>query len=175
MKKTILLTASLILIISCSTSKNGLDKGLYADIQTNKGNILIQLTYDKTPTTVANFVSLAEGTNNQVDSMYSGKSYYDGLVFHRVIPDFMIQGGDPTATGQGGPGYSFEDEFSEELKHDAPGILSMANVAYLVIGCYTSALLSMQLGIPPLLCVTLNGLITMIDVTIFIGLPSLRL
>ncbi|MDA0779287.1 MAG: peptidylprolyl isomerase [Bacteroidetes bacterium] len=126
-KKITLLTASILLIIGCSTSKNGLDKGLYADIQTNKGNILIQLTYDKTPTTVANFVSLAEGTNNQVDSIYRGKSYYDGLVFHRVIPDFMIQGGDPTATGQGGPGYNFEDEFVVELKHDGPGILSMAN------------------------------------------------
>ena len=126
-KKITLLTASLLLIIGCSTSKKGLDKGLYAAIQTNKGNILIQLTYDKTPTTVANFVSLAEGTNNQVDSIYIGKSYYDGLVFHRVIPDFMIQGGDPTATGQGGPGYNFEDEFAEELKHDGAGILSMAN------------------------------------------------
>ena len=126
-KKITPFIASILLIIGCSTSKNGLEKGLYADIQTNKGNILIQLTYDKTPTTVANFVSLAEGTNNQVDSIYKGKYYYDGLVFHRVIPDFMIQGGDPTATGQGGPGYQFEDEFAEELKHDGPGVLSMAN------------------------------------------------
>lgn len=127
MKHTKLFVASLLLIIGCSTSKNGLDKGLYADIKTNKGNILIALTYDKTPNTVANFVSLAEGTNNQVDSIYKGKPYYNGVVFHRVIPDFMIQGGDPTATGQGGPGYQFEDEFVEELKHDGAGILSMAN------------------------------------------------
>lgn len=127
MKHNILVAASLLLIIGCSTSKSGLDKGLYADIQTNKGNILIALTYDKTPNTVANFVSLAEGTNNQVDSIYRGKPYYNGIVFHRVIPDFMIQGGDPTATGQGGPGYQFEDEFVEELKHDGAGVLSMAN------------------------------------------------
>jgi len=122
-----LLFASLIVMIGCSTSKNGLDKGVYADIQTNKGNILIQLSYDKTPNTVANFISLAEGTNNQVDSIYKGKPYYNGIVFHRVIADFMIQGGDPTGTGQGGPGYQFEDEFDEELKHAGPGILSMAN------------------------------------------------
>lgn len=127
MKKTILLATSLLLAFGCSTSKSGLDKGLYADIQTNKGNILIALTYDKTPNTVANFVSLVEGTNNQVDSIYRGKPYYNGIVFHRVIPDFMIQGGDPTGTGQGGPGYKFEDEFVEELKHDGAGVLSMAN------------------------------------------------
>ena len=127
MKHTKLLVASLLLIVGCSTSKNGLDKGLYADIKTNKGNILISLTYDKTPNTVANFVSLAEGTNNQVDSAFKEKPYYNGIVFHRVISDFMIQGGDPTGTGQGGPGYQFEDEFVDELKHDGPGILSMAN------------------------------------------------
>ena len=127
MKYTKLLAASLLLIVGCSTSKNGLDKGLYADIKTNKGNILISLTYDKTPNTVANFVSLAEGTNNQVDSAFKEKPFYNGITFHRVISDFMIQGGDPTGTGQGGPGYQFEDEFVDELKHDGPGILSMAN------------------------------------------------
>ena len=126
-KQSTLLITIFLFCISCSTSKNGLEKGLYADIQTNKGNILIQLTYDKTPNTVANFVSLAEGTNNQVDSIYKGKSYYNGIKFHRVIADFMIQGGDPTGTGQGGPGYKFEDEFADELKHDGPGVLSMAN------------------------------------------------
>ena len=125
--KILLSLFSFILIIGCSTSKNGLDKGLYAELNTNKGTILLQLTYDKTPNTVANFVSLAEGTNNQVDSVYSGKKYYDGLVFHRVIPDFMVQGGDPTATGSGGPGYAFEDEFDDSLTHDGPGVLSMAN------------------------------------------------
>ncbi len=126
-KQTIYVIAGLMLAVGCSTSKNGLDKGLYADIETNKGSILIKLTYDKTPNTVANFVSLAEGTNNQVDSLYKGKAYYDGIVFHRVIADFMIQGGDPTGSGQGGPGYKFEDEFVDELKHDGPGVLSMAN------------------------------------------------
>lgn len=126
-KQTTLFIACLLLCIGCSTSKNGLDKGLYADIQTNKGNILIQLTYDKTPNTVANFVSLAEGTNNQVDSIHKGKPFYNGIVFHRVIADFMIQGGDPNGTGQGGPGYKFEDEFVDELKHDGAGVLSMAN------------------------------------------------
>ena len=115
------------LIVGCSTSKKGFEKGLYAEFNTNKGTITLQLAYDKTPNTVANFVSLAEGTNNQVDSIYLGKKYYDGLVFHRVISDFMIQGGDPTATGSGGPGYSFEDEIDETLKHDSPGVLSMAN------------------------------------------------
>ena len=125
--KTLFAAFMLALIVGCSTSKNGLDKGLYAEFNTNKGTITLQLNYDQTPNTVANFVSLAEGTNNQVDSIYLGKKYYDGLVFHRVIPDFMIQGGDPSATGSGGPGYAFEDEFVETLKHDGPGILSMAN------------------------------------------------
>ncbi len=117
----------LALILGCSTSKSSLDKGLYADIETNRGTILLKLSFEETPTTVANFVSLAEGTNNQVSDAYKGKPYYNGLVFHRVIPDFMIQGGDPTATGSGGPGYKFEDEFADELKHDGPGVLSMAN------------------------------------------------
>ena len=100
---------------------------MYAKVETNKGEIQLKLTFDKTPVTVANFVSLAEGTNRQVDSKYSGKAYYDGLIFHRVIPDFMILGGDPTGTGQGGPGYKFDDETVSDLKHDGPGILSMAN------------------------------------------------
>lgn len=126
-KHTLLFALQFLFILGCSTAKNGLDKGLYADIQTNRGSIILQLTYDKTPNTVANFVSLAEGTNTQVDAAYKGKPYYNGLVFHRVIKDFMIQGGDPTGTGQGGPGYKFEDEFADDLKHDGPGILSMAN------------------------------------------------
>ena len=98
-------TAIIVLtILSCSPK---LEDGIYAKVNTNKGEIQLQLTYDQTPVTVANFVSLAEGTNTQVDSIYSGKPYYDGLIFHRVIQDFMIQGGDPTGTGQGGPGYRF--------------------------------------------------------------------
>ncbi len=86
-----------------------------AVIRTNKGDIKLRLFADKAPVTVANFVNLAK------------KGYYDGLTFHRVIPDFMIQGGCPRGTGTGGPGYQFEDECTPELRHDAPGKLSMAN------------------------------------------------
>ena len=111
-------------IVSCSPK---LEDGLYAKVDTNKGEIQLKLTFDKTPVTVANFVSLAEGTNRQVDSTFNGKAYYNGLIFHRVIADFMIQGGDPTGTGQGGPGYKFDDEIVSDLKHDGAGILSMAN------------------------------------------------
>jgi peptidylprolyl isomerase len=113
---------------SCKTAKYpDLGDGLYADIQTDKGDILLQLEFEKTPMTVANFVSLAEGTNSYVDEKYKGKPFYDGLKFHRVIKDFMIQGGDPLGTGAGAPGYKFKDEFDDSLKHDKPGTLSMAN------------------------------------------------
>ncbi|MEM7587993.1 MAG: peptidylprolyl isomerase [Acidobacteriota bacterium] len=87
---------------------------MFAVIETDKGDIRLELTPDKTPMTVANFVNLAQ------------RGYYDGVTFHRVIPNFMVQGGDPTATGSGGPGYRFGDEITD-LKHDSPGILSMAN------------------------------------------------
>ncbi|MEP2934976.1 MAG: peptidylprolyl isomerase [Gilvibacter sp.] len=100
--------------------------GIYAKFTTTKGEILVELTHDKTPGTVANFVALAEG-NLENEAKPQGTPYYDGLTFHRVIPDFMIQGGDPQGTGAGGPGYNFDDEFHPELKHDTPGILSMAN------------------------------------------------
>jgi peptidyl-prolyl cis-trans isomerase B (cyclophilin B) len=86
-----------------------------ATIATNKGTIKLQLHDDKVPKTVENFEKL------------TGQGFYDGLKFHRVIPDFMIQGGCPQGTGTGGPGYTFEDEFHSELKHDGPGVLSMAN------------------------------------------------
>ena len=88
---------------------------LTAVIETNKGTINIELFADQTPITCANFINLIQ------------KGYYDGLSFHRVISDFMIQGGCPLGTGTGGPGYRFEDEFSDDLKHDRAGILSMAN------------------------------------------------
>ena len=100
--------------------------GVYAKFTTNKGEILISLTHDKTPGTVGNFVGLVEGTQENNEKS-KGTPYYDGLSFHRVIPDFMIQGGCPQGSGMGGPGYQFEDEFHPDLRHDKAGVLSMAN------------------------------------------------
>ena len=103
-----------------------MQEGIYARFTTSKGQILVQLTHDKTPGTVGNFVALAEG-NLENSAKPQGTPYYDGLKFHRVIADFMIQGGCPLGTGTGDPGYKFDDEFVSELKHDGPGVLSMAN------------------------------------------------
>ena len=101
-------------------------EGIYAKCNTSKGLILLKLNYKETPGTVGNFVSLAEGTQKN-SYKNSGEPYYDGLKFHRVIPNFMIQGGCPQGTGSGGPGYQFDDEFHPDLKHNRKGILSMAN------------------------------------------------
>ena len=103
-----------------------MNNGLYAKIKTSKGDILLNLEFEKTPATVGNFVALAEG-NLENSAKPQGTKYYDGLKFHRVIDNFMIQGGCPQGTGTGNPGYSFEDEFHTDLKHDKPGVLSMAN------------------------------------------------
>ncbi|WP_100615647.1 peptidylprolyl isomerase [Confluentibacter citreus] len=125
-----LLGLSLIFIMgfsSCKAQYPDLEDGIYAEFVTTKGTMVARLFYDKTPVTVANFISLAEGTNTLVDETYKGKKFYNGLIFHRVMDGFMIQGGDPMGNGMGSPGYKFNDEFKTDLKHDKPGILSMAN------------------------------------------------
>lgn len=111
-----------------TSTKTSVEEGIFATIATNKGDITVQLEYVKTPVTVANFISLAEGKNTFVtDAKQKSKPFYDGLKFHRVISNFMIQTGDPTGTGAGGTGYSFKDEFVSDLKFDKGGILAMAN------------------------------------------------
>ena len=127
-KLIILLFLTTLMGMSCKTNQYAdLGDGLFAGIKTTKGDMVLKLEYQKTPVTVANFISLAEGTSPFVSDEYKGKKYYNGLVFHRVMKDFMIQGGDPLASGTGGPGYKFKDEFDESLKHSKKGILSMAN------------------------------------------------
>lgn len=121
------LLVALIALGCKSTSHTDLGDGIFADIETNKGEMVLQLYYGQTPVTVANFISLAEGTSPFVTDSLKDKKYYDGVTFHRVIKDFMIQGGDPSGTGKFGPGYKFENEIVDTLSHDSKGILSMAN------------------------------------------------
>nr|WP_298999364.1 peptidylprolyl isomerase [uncultured Allomuricauda sp.] len=129
MKKSLCIISLLALtFFGCKSSKYAeLGDGIFADIQTNQGDIVVKLEHQKTPVTVANFVSLAEGNSPFVSDDLKDKPYYDGLIFHRIIKDFMIQGGDPTGTGSGNPGYKFKDEFHDSLSHSKKGILSMAN------------------------------------------------
>ncbi len=129
--KTYLMAVSAI-VLCCATSCEKdkypeLGEGLFAEFVTNKGTIVVKLTHELTPVTVANFVALAEGKHPMVAAKYGGKPYYNGLIFHRVMDNFMIQGGCPEGTGRGTPGYRFGDEFDDSLRHDKPGILSMAN------------------------------------------------
>ena len=111
-------------LLLSSLSFAALDDGIYALIKTNKGEIIVELAYKKAPLTVINFIALSEGSKKS--NKEPGIPFYDGITFHRVIDDFMIQGGDPQGDGRGGPGYQFFDEFSD-LIHDQPGVLSMAN------------------------------------------------
>lgn len=129
----IVLAIFAVCLASCKDEYKDLKDGLYAEIVTSKGTILLELDYKKTPVTVANFVSLAEGKNQFVTKEFKGKPFYDGLKFHRVISklngdseDFMVQTGDPLGNGSGDAGYKFRDEFTE-LRHDKLGALSMAN------------------------------------------------
>lgn len=132
MKK--LLVALLVLVTAVSVAqakekkpkKAKLTEGLYAEMQTTRGTILLRLAMDSVPLTVANFVGLAEGKIKN-NAKADGVHYYDSLKFHRVIAKFMIQGGDPLGNGQGGPGYSFKDEFVPQYQFTGPGILAMAN------------------------------------------------
>ncbi|MCT4622310.1 MAG: peptidylprolyl isomerase [Schleiferiaceae bacterium] len=136
MRKFLALLAvpALLLMTSCKDKEvmvNGekviLEDGLYALFTTTQGDIVVKFEDEKAPMTTANFIALAEGRHEQTSDEYKGKPFYDGLKFHRVIPNFMIQGGDPQGTGMGGPGFQFEDEFDDSLTHTGPGILSMAN------------------------------------------------
>ncbi len=122
-----IITLCILLIGETTMSEAKLKDGLYAQFNTDKGIIVCELEYENTPLTVTNFVGLAEGTKELGGGAAQGTKFYDGLTFHRVIPDFMIQGGCPLGTGTGGPGYTFPDEIDPTLVHDQPGILSMAN------------------------------------------------
>jgi cyclophilin family peptidyl-prolyl cis-trans isomerase len=128
MRKNILfLLLTVATLFSCTDKHNNLPDGIYTEIETNKGTIILELDYKKAPVTVANFITLAEGDNEFiVNDTLKGKPFYNGLKFHRVIKDFMIQGGDPLGTGSGDTGYKFKDEITD-LKFDKGGVLAMAN------------------------------------------------
>lgn len=131
LKKFLILAALLAVVAGGTMSEAQETKGpLYATLKTSMGDVVIHLFENKAPKTVANFVGLATGTKEWTDPNTREKvkrPLYNGTIFHRVIPDFMVQGGDPLGTGRGGPGYRFEDEFHPDLKHSKAGILSMAN------------------------------------------------
>jgi peptidyl-prolyl cis-trans isomerase A (cyclophilin A) len=132
MRKQLLIVVVLFSVVSCGgpykslMKELGINKGIVAEIKTNKGDIYIQLHYEQAPLTVASFVGLAEGTlANKVTKV--GEPYFDGLTFHRVVPNFVVQGGDPMGNGVGGPGYQFKQEIVKALSHDAEGVVAMAN------------------------------------------------
>ena len=130
LRTTVISCVAILMMSATSCQKDkypDLGDGLYAEFVTSKGTMVAKLTPEKTPLTVANFVALAEGTHPMVIDSLKGKPFYNGLIFHRVMDNFMIQAGDPSATGAGSPGYKFGDELDPTLKHDKPGILSMAN------------------------------------------------
>lgn len=117
----------LILSVIACKDEHDLDDGLYAEFNTDFGEFIAELNYDKAPLTVANFVALAEGNHPWADDKFKDQNYFDGLKFHRVVKGFVIQGGDPDGTGSGGPGYEFPNEVDSSLSHDSKGVLSMAN------------------------------------------------
>ncbi len=131
MKKIVFLFGTLLTLLNCKTldidkaTYDGLEDGLYANLKTTQGDMLVKFYEEEAPVTVANFVGLAEGKIEN-KAKKKGQPFYDGTIFHRVIKDFMIQGGDPQGTGMGDPGYRFDDE-KNDLKHEGKGILSMAN------------------------------------------------
>lgn len=127
MKKFVYLMSLLLAFTACKSQHGDLKDGVYAEFKTNKGDFMVKFYEKAAPLTVANFVELAEGKHPLVDSMYKGKKFYNGLTFHRVIKDFMIQGGDPLGNGSGNPGYKFPDEIVDSLKFDRKGLLAMAN------------------------------------------------
>lgn len=130
-KKSMAFFALTLLLSATSCNDKGryaeFGDGIYAEIVTSNDTMVAKLYYDKVPLIVSNFIALAEGTHPMVDEKFKGKPFYNGLTFHRVMDKFMIQGGDPEGTGRGGPGYRFGSEFDITLRHDRPGILSMAN------------------------------------------------